>query len=146
MRESTKKRFRELFILWQKNYGIKELNWYDLPPVKLRLSQRASDRIFGSVGQMLEQWFPHTHWKDQLQSSSPELELQVSIINYFFVEIHHMKILKFNFLLKSIMINFYLLKFIGLNLFTNYFFVELHHIIWPCLFVERRNSSYCFIV
>jgi hypothetical protein len=78
-KESTKSRFRELFIKWKEQFEIKELkDWYRIPPRKLKVFQRVAQRIFGSVTLMLQEWFPDTNWSNEVQASSPELNLQVS--------------------------------------------------------------------
>jgi hypothetical protein len=51
-------------------------DWYQLPPEQVRLFQRASNAIFGTVTKMLREWFPETNWMDEVQGSAPEVELQ----------------------------------------------------------------------
>jgi hypothetical protein len=78
MKESTKKHFHKLLKKWKREHKIKELrDWYQLPPENVKLFQQVSQGIFGSVTKMLEEWFPSTNWSVAVQSSTPELDLQV---------------------------------------------------------------------
>lgn len=78
-KEQTKKYFQHLFVGWQQQHNIKRLqDWYALPPNNVKLIQRASYGIFGSMHEMLRQWFPNTNWLAELQGSTPELEIQVT--------------------------------------------------------------------
>jgi hypothetical protein len=75
---ATVQHFHDLFRTWKEQHHIERLkDWYQLPPQQLRLFQRASSAIFGSITQMLLKWFPETTWMDEVQGSAPEIELQV---------------------------------------------------------------------
>jgi hypothetical protein len=77
---NTAKHFHSLFRKWKKQHNIQRLrDWYQLPPEQVKLFQKVSGRIFGTVPKMLREWFPETNWIAEVQGSVPETELQVFI-------------------------------------------------------------------
>jgi hypothetical protein len=78
-RENTNKnQYYFLFKQWIQQYNIKNMrDWYKLPKEQVKLFQRVVRGTHGTLSAMLSDWFPETRWIDQIQSSTPELELQV---------------------------------------------------------------------
>jgi hypothetical protein len=77
--EKIHKYYRELLMNWKSEHNIQSLReWYDLPPNKVKVFQRVANSIHGGVSEMLQKWFPDTGWINEIQSSTPELQLQVN--------------------------------------------------------------------